>query len=90
LSIFVCEIIKKVHDGFNSKKYISKYINIIKIGAIIRTLFWPALLPQGFSIRIQLFGWIELHLPTLGSGNTKGGSITVQLTSGLTGLESAV
>jgi len=60
------------------------------------TYFWPRLslfCVQASHSMCGLFGRIGLHHPLNGivnPGNTKGGSITVPLTSCLTGLESAV
>ncbi len=46
--------------GFVVKKYISKYIKMSKIGAMLRSFNWPALSVSGFSIRILILGKMEL------------------------------
>jgi hypothetical protein len=45
-----------VCSGFVNKKYISKYIRTIKIGAMLKSFFHPALPTRELSIRILLFG----------------------------------
>ncbi len=53
-----------VHGGFIDKKYIFKYMKISKIGGVLSfSLFWPALLASGFSIRILLPGYMGLDQP---------------------------
>ncbi len=42
------------------------------------------------SVSVVLLNVIQLMVAMLNAGNTKGGSITVPLTSSLTGLESAI
>jgi hypothetical protein len=45
-----------VCGGLVNKKYISKYIKISKIGALLKSFFHPALPTRELSLRILLFG----------------------------------
>jgi hypothetical protein len=63
-----------IHGRFINKGYIFKYLNISKIGAILRLFFLLALLAMGFSIRILLFfarwSWTNLKRAVAKSKNT--------------------
>jgi hypothetical protein len=67
----------------------NNFLNIIITYTITLLNWWQSHLRM--EMKVNLFWWFLLGgSPMANAGNTKGGSITVPLTSCLTGLESAV
>ncbi len=55
--------LQNLNGRFSNKKYVFKYIKINKIGGMLRSFFQLALPARGFSIRILLFGQMDLYHP---------------------------